>query len=599
MRPFWRSFWASIFAYIILSILIIVFINILIFSIGGSLSAKKPLSIKENSYLKMKLDFSIKERSGIVSNNDIFNPVIRNYSIKDVTNAIDKAKDDDKIKGIVLELENLSIGMTNLHVLRNKLTDFKSSGKFIISYGEYYSLGTYYLASVSDQVYLYPEGMIDFRGLSSEIMFFKNAIDKFGVDVQIIRGTGNTYKSAVEPYMYDKMSEENRTQIKSILTTLWNNLNDDIRNDRNISLEKINEIADSVYTYNAIGCLKHKLIDDMLYEDELDSIIKSKINLEQKSDISSVSFKKYLEKFGAKRELNTLSEKSNIAVIYAEGEIRSGKSEEGVMGSETIVKAINKAKNDTAIKAVVLRVNSPGGSSLASDVIWRALELTKKEKPVVVSMGGVAASGGYYISCGADRIFASTNTITGSIGVFGVIPTFGRMLNEKLGVTFDRVETNPHSAMSMFNPLDEFELNIYQKAVDEIYTTFINRVANGRHSLKVNDVHKIAKGRVWTAEKALDHELIDEIGTINDAISYAAKEVSLKESNIKILELPKKENDQFLEIISELDINAKSNNENELSKLLHKLNNQLESSSNSISSKDRYQTLMPFEFLIK
>ena len=599
MRPFWRSFWASIFAYIILSILIIVFINILIFSIGGSLSAKKPLSIKENSYLKMKLDFSVKERSGIVSNNDIFNPVIRNYSIKDVTNAIDKAKDDDKIKGIVLELENLSIGMTNLHVLRNKLTDFKSSGKFIISYGEYYSLGTYYLASVSDQVYLYPEGMIDFRGLSSEIMFFKNAIDKFGVDVQIIRGTGNTYKSAVEPYMYDKMSEENRTQIKSILTTLWNNLNDDIRNDRNISLEKINEIADSVYTYNAIGSLKHKLIDDMLYEDELDSIIKSKINLEQKSDISSVSFKKYLDNFGAKRELNTLSEKSNIAVIYAEGEIRSGKSEEGVMGSETIVKAINKAKNDTAIKAVVLRVNSPGGSSLASDVIWRALELIKKEKPVVVSMGGVAASGGYYISCGADRIFASTNTITGSIGVFGVIPTFGRMLNEKLGVTFDRVETNPHSAMSMFNPLDEFELNIYQKAVDEIYTTFINRVANGRHSLEVNDVHKIAKGRVWTAEKALDHELIDEIGTINDAISYAAKEASLKESNIKILELPKKENDQFLEIISELDINAKSNNENELSKLLHKLNNQFESSSNSISSKDRYQTLMPFEFLIK
>ena len=214
-------------------------------------------------------------------------------------------------------------------------------------------------------------------------------------------------------------------------------------------------------------------------------------------------------------------------------------------------------------------------------------------------MGGVAASGGYYISCGADRIFASTNTITGSIGVFGVIPTFGRMLNEKLGVTFDRVETNPHSAMSMFNPLDEFELNIYQKAVDEIYTTFINRVANGRNSLEVNDVHKIAKGRVWTAEKALDHELIDEIGTINDAISYAAKEASLKESNIKILELPKKENDQFLEIISELEINAKSNNENELSKLLHKLNNQLESSSNSISSKDRYQALMPFEFLIK
>ena len=598
MRPFWRSFWASILAYIVLSVLIIVFINVIVFSIGSSLNTKKPLVIKKNSYLEMKLDFSIKERGGLMPGVNMLNPVIKNHSISDVVNAIEKAKNDDNIKGIVLRPENISIDLSNIHVLRNKLNEFKESGKFIISYAEYYSLGSYYISSVADQVFLYPEGMLDYRGLSTELMFFKGAIEKYGVDVQIIRGSGNDYKSAVEPFMYNKMSDENRYQLKSILNTLWNNMNQDIGKNRGITNLNLNQIADSVLAYNAAGGLKENLIDATLYEDELDSIVNSKLSLNENEKANKISFKKYLKKQESKKKFK-LSKKSNLAVIYAEGEIRSGENQEGVMGSETIVKAINKAKNDSLIKAIVLRVNSPGGSALASDVIWRAIELAKKNKPVVVSMGSVAASGGYYISCGADRIFASTNTITGSIGVFGVVPSVGRMLNENIGLSFDRVETNPHASMSPFNTLDPFEFGVYQKAIDEIYDTFLTRVSDGRSGLTKKEVHELAKGRVWTSEKALENQLIDEIGTVEDAIYYAANLADINNDDIKILELPKIENDPFLEIISELDIDVSSIDQNELSNLITTLNKQFKSSPFAINSKDRYQSFMPFEFSIK
>ena len=598
MRPFWRSFWASILAYIVLSVLIIVFINVIVFSIGSSLNTKKPLVIKKNSYLEMKLDFSIKERGGLMPGVNMLNPVIKNHSISDVVNAIEKAKNDNNIKGIVLRPENISIDLSNIHVLRNKLNEFKESGKFIISYAEYYSLGSYYISSVADQVFLYPEGMLDYRGLSTELMFFKGAIEKYGVDVQIIRGSGNDYKSAVEPFMYNKMSDENRYQLKSILNTLWNNMNQDIGKNRGITNLNLNQIADSVLAYNAAGGLKENLIDATLYEDELDSIVNSKFNLNENEKANKISFKKYLKKQESKKKFK-LSKKSNLAVIYAEGEIRSGENQEGVMGSETIVKAINKAKNDSLIKAIVLRVNSPGGSALASDVIWRALELAKKNKPVVVSMGSVAASGGYYISCGADRIFASTNTITGSIGVFGVVPSVGRMLNENIGLSFDRVETNPHASMSPFNTLDPFEFGVYQKAIDEIYDTFLTRVSDGRSGLTKKEVHELAKGRVWTSENALENQLIDEIGTVDDAINYAANLADINNDDIKILELPKIENDPFLEIISELEIDVSSIDQNELSTLITTLNKQFKSSPFAINSKDRYQSFMPFEFSIK
>ena len=289
--------------------------------------------------------------------------------------------------------------------------------------------------------------------------------------------------------------------------------------------------------------------------------------------------------------------KGNIAVVFAVGDIISGNSVEGSMGSNTIVKAINKAKSDSSIKAVVLRVNSPGGSALASDVIWRSIELTKQVKPVIVSMGDVAASGGYYISCGADRIFAEANTVTGSIGVFGVVPNLGRMLDSKVGITFDRVETNEHAAFTMFNALDKKELSIFQKGVDEIYDTFISKVAKGRDGLKKKDVDKIAKGRVWSGKEALDLELVDEIGNLEKAIEFAANKVNINKDDIKIKEFPKKENDELIAMLAELEFS--SSNKNEILTFIEDFQSKLNKTVLNPVKQDKFQMLFPFEIKIQ
>jgi protease-4 len=442
--------------------------------------------------------------------------------------------------------------------------------------------------------------MVDFRGLGSEVMFFKKALDKLDVDVQIIRGKGNKFKGAVEPFMYEKMSKENKLQIKKLLDDVWRNMTHNIKDSRNISLESLNEIADSLYSYNAAGSLNHQLVDDLIYEDQLDSIIRKNIGVNNEEKIHSISFKKYLDKNLMQNPMamgsSFGSKKGNIAVVYAVGTIVSGKSSEGNMGSSTIVKAINKANNDSTIKAVVLRVNSPGGSALASDVIWRSLEKTKENKPVIVSMGDLAASGGYYISCGADRIFAEPNTITGSIGVFGMIPNLGRMFKNKIGITFDRVETNEHAAFTMFDALDKKELATFQKGVDQIYDTFITKVAMGRDGLKKSDVHKIAMGRVWSGKEALDLELVDEMGSLQSAIEFAADKVGIENNKVKIVHLPERKNDELLELLSSLEIGTK--NSNEAMEYINNINSIFNKSVKSPYVKDKYQTIFPFEIRI-
>ena len=532
--------------------------------------------------------------------NNLQNPISKSYGIHDVISILDKAKNDEKIRGLVLKISNVNMGLSTIDNLRNALKDFKKSGKFILGYEENFSLGAYYLNSVSDNLYLYPEGMIDFRGLGSELMFFKKAIDRLDLDVQIIRAKGNKFKGAVEPFMYEKMSSENRLQIQKLIDDIWLNMTYDIRESRNISLEKLNLIADSIYSYNAIGCENQNLVDALIYEDQLDSIIRMKMKVDEEQKIHKVSFKKYLQNYSMKNSFAFSKEigdkKGNIAVVYAVGDIISGESNGESMGSKTIVEAVNKAKCDSSIKAVVLRVNSPGGSALASDVIWRSIEKTKELKPVIVSMGDVAASGGYYISCGADRIFAESNTITGSIGVFGIIPNFGRMMENKLGITFDRVETNEHAAFSMFGALDKKELSIFQKGVDEIYETFISKVANGRDGLKKKDVHQIAKGRVWSGKEALNIQLVDEIGNLNSAINYAANKVGISKDGIQIIQYPKVENDELLELLSSIDFKSKS--QNEISKLIENLNDNYEKSFKSSLGKDKFQTIFPFEIKI-
>lgn len=596
MRPFWRSFWASILAYIVLSTLVIFLINVVVFSLAGSLMQSDGLKISDNSYLEMNLNFDIKERGGIETTNDFNNPISKSYGIHQIGSVLEKAKNDERIKGIVLKISNVNMGLSTIDNLRDYLKDFKSSGKFIIAYGETFSMGAFYLNSIADKIYLYPEGMIDFRGLGSEMMFFKKALDNLDVDVQIIRGKGNKFKGAVEPFMYEKMSAENKLQITKLLDDVWKNMTHNIKDSRDISLESLNEIADSIYSYNSTGCLKYNLVDNLIYEDQLDSIIKKNIGVNKDDKVQNILFKKYLDGKSTKTGMNFGQNNGNIAVVYALGTIVSGKGLDGEMGSTTIVKAINKAKNDSSIKAVVLRVNSPGGSALASDVIWRAVEKTKEIKTVIVSMGDLAASGGYYISCGADRIFAEPNTITGSIGVFGMIPNLGRMLENKIGITFDRVETNDHAAMTMFSPLDKKELSTIQKGVDEIYESFISKVAFGRDGLKKSDVHNVAMGRVWSGKEALDLELVDEIGDLQSAIKFAANKVGLEKTEIKLVHYPKIENDELLQILSSLDLETKSSSE--IMNYVKNINNNFNSLIKNRSIEDKFQTIFPFEIRI-
>ena len=596
MRPFWRSFWASILAYIVLSTLVIFLINVVVFSLAGSLMQSDGLKISDNSYLEMNLNFDIKERGGIETTNDFNNPISKSYGIHQIGSVLEKAKNDERIKGIVLKISNVNMGLSTIDNLRDYLKDFKSSGKFIIAYGETFSMGAFYLNSIADKIYLYPEGMIDFRGLGSEMMFFKKALDNLDVDVQIIRGKGNKFKGAVEPFMYEKMSAENKLQITKLLDDVWKNMTHNIKDSRDISLESLNEIADSIYSYNSTGCLKYNLVDNLIYEDQLDSIIKKNIGVNKDDKVQNILFKKYLDGKSPKTGMNFGQNNGNIAVVYALGTIVSGKGLDGEMGSTTIVNAINKAKNDSSIKAVVLRVNSPGGSALASDVIWRSVEKTKEIKPVIVSMGDLAASGGYYISCGADRIFAEPNTITGSIGVFGMIPNLGRMLENKIGITFDRVETNDHAAMTMFSPLDKKELSTIQKGVDEIYESFISKVAFGRDGLKKSDVHNVAMGRVWSGKEALDLELVDEIGDLQSAIKFAAKKVGLEKTEIKLVHYPKIENDELLQILSSLDLETKSSSE--IMNYVKNINNNFNSLIKNRSIEDKFQTIFPFEIRI-
>ena len=593
MKPFWRSFWASTLSYIVMSILFFVVMFMIFGAISSALVSKDNTTINKNTVLEINFKQAISERSELKFNNTISSPFETTLGLKEIKSSLLRAKKDDKIEGILLNTENIMIGLANLDELRNALIDFKKSGKFIYAYAETYSQKSYYLSTVADEILLYPEGAVDFRGLSSELMFFKNAIDKLEIDVQIIRGSNNTFKSAVEPYMYEKMSPANREQIQKLLDDVWKNMIHNIKDERNISLENLNEIADSIYSNNAENTLKHKLVDYLAYADEIDSIIKANNNIKTNETINFLDFKKYMNSDISKtlEKFNLTNE--NIAVVYAVGEIVSGKSEQGKMGSETIVEAIRTAKNDTTIKAVVLRVNSPGGSALASDVMWREIQLTKKIKPVVVSMGDVAASGGYYISCGADRVFAGPNTITGSIGVFGVIPNLNPMLKNKLGITIDRVETNEHASFSMLNKLSPFERRKIQEGVDDIYDDFISKVADGRDGLKKSDVDKIGQGRVWSGKEALDIALIDEIGELDDAINYAAELVNVE--NIKLLNLPKSENNELLEIFQSFEM---SNNSSILNNDFIKKIKNIFSQINETKSMDKYQTRLHFEIII-
>ncbi len=514
----------------LLTFLVILFIFIGIVAVVSA-GDEKEVVVKDNSVLKLKLGKSLIDRQPI-------NPLAK-FGIGDdedlvgmnrIFKVLKAAKEDTKIKGIYIDTRNLpGGGIANYSALRKALLDFKSSGKFIYAYGEYYSQKDYYIASIADKIVLNPVGAVDFKGLAAQIMFFKKAMEKLDIEMQIIRGPNNKFKSAVEPFMYDQMSEANKEQTEKFLSSLWESMLNDISTSRKLSIAQLQEIADSLSSSDSKTAKAIGLVDMIGYEDQFKSELMKKLDVTNDKKYNEISLTDYATTV---KKANDFKKKNKIAVIYAVGEIISGEGNDEIIGSDRIAKAVRKARKDSSIKAIVLRINSPGGSALASEVMWRELVLAKEVKPVVVSMGNVAASGGYYIACMANKIIAEPTTITGSIGVFGMLPNLKKFFNDRLGLTFDGVNTNANSDMgSVAQPLTPFQYKVIQNSVVDIYTTFINHVAEGRN-MTAEQVDAIGQGRVWSGVDAVKIGLVDELGGLDYAIAEAAKLANIEEYKI-------------------------------------------------------------------
>lgn len=507
-------------AFGIMFVMFLIFVSLM--SVG-----KGTAVVKENSVLELQLQYPINDYVGTDGSDPFAGLFNINQGLDDILHAIRIAKDDHRIKGISLRNNVLMAGLSQTKAIRDVLGDFLASGKFIYAYGDFYSQKDYYLASVADQIYLNPVGAMEFKGLSSEVLFFKELQEKTGVKVEVIRH--GKYKSAVEPFLADEMSDANRTQIKELLDALWSSILVDISESRDISMEDLNRIADTLGTRTPDYAILSGLVDGSLYHDEYEAMLKDSLGIAADEDINYISLADYIPSAKNKK---IKSGKDQIAVIYAQGEIWYGEGGPNIIGQGIINNALKKARDDKDVKAIVLRVNSPGGSALASDIIWRELEVTKKVKPVVVSMGDVAASGGYYIAAGADRIFAEPTTITGSIGVFGTVPNMS-VLAKNIGINAEQVGTNENSiAYSLFEPMkDEFRDNV-QESIAFIYDTFLDRVAQGR-GITIAEADSLAQGRVWSGVDAKRLGLVDELGGLDDAITEAAKIAGTEQYGIK------------------------------------------------------------------
>ncbi len=596
MKPFWRSFWASSLAFIITGVLLIgVFFLIMFSVVGGAFSVfdEKPFVYEEKTVLHMNIKDVVTEKSFAALNTSTFS-VDKAIGIREIKIALKAAKSDKKVEGILLDMSSMSAGMASTEEIRNALLDFKKSDKFLIAYSENYTQKSYYLGTAADEMYVFPEGMVDFRGLGAELMFFKGMIDKLGVDVQIIRGSNNKFKSAVEPFMLDSMSDANRKQTMTYLNAMWNQMLKGISETRGISVNELNEIADSVYVRSAETAVQYKLIDAVKYQDEIMSMICEKAGVKQEEDLNVVDFSKYAYHTAKRIDNKVKDEDKNIAVVYAVGGIESGKGNNTTIGSETVAKALHDARLDDNIKAIVLRINSPGGSALASDVIWREVILAKAAKPLIVSMGDLAASGGYYIACAADKIYAQPNTITGSIGVFGVIPNFGPMLEDKVGITTSIVETNEHAvSLSVFNGLSEEERLMIQQGVDDIYMDFTTKVAEGRGMTQA-EVDSIGQGRVWAGTDAINIGLVDELGGIDDALNYAAEKAGVKESAIKVKVYPESKN-QLMDLLTQLEMMEEQDEKSEVKQKMIQMLETIE----QVSTMRGMQVRLPYEITIE
>ncbi|MCX2493126.1 signal peptide peptidase SppA [Pedobacter sp. PF22-3] len=532
MREFFKYLFASMLGFFLSIIIVFIICFIVVVGLISSIDSDKTITVSNNSVLFLNLDQAITERTPKKTFGNL--PIVGGdekdaIGLNDFLKALQKAKTDDNIKCIYLNVSSPNAGFATLREVRNALIDFKKSHKKIIAYSEVYTQGAYYLASVADKLYLNPEGALEFKGFSSELTFFKGTLEKVGVEMQVIR-VGN-YKSAVEPFILDKMSDYNRKQVTAYVGGLYNTFLSDIAASRNIQKDSLYSIADNYKVQQPQDAVNFKMIDALKYKDQILEELKGLSGRTRGENIRAVSINDY-----AKNNSDTNEGKDKVAVIYANGEINGGEGSDNQIGSERISRAIRKARLDDDIKAVVLRVNSPGGSALASDVIWREVVLTRKEKPVIASFGDVAASGGYYIGCAADSIFVQPNTITGSIGVFGIIPNFQNLMTNKLGITFDGVKTGKYADIMATNrPMTAGERFIIQNELNRIYSGFVSRVADGRKKSKAY-IDSIGGGHVWIGTDAVQIGLADRIGGFNDAIKAAAKKAKLK--TYKVVEYP-------------------------------------------------------------
>jgi len=520
MKNFIKTILANVIALFIAGLLLPFFLLFIIVIIGSASSSDKDIKIKENSVLT--IDFKSKivehENESEASMFDLKDDAELKY--QDILNAIETAKNDDKIKGISIELDDIDAGITQIDDIRKSLEDFKKSNKFVYAYGNNVSQASYYLGSVADQYFLNPVGGIELKGLSSEVVFLKEFAEKYGININVIRH-GN-FKAAVEPFLRNEMSPENKEQMTALLNDTWGEISSKIIQSRKLDPTEFKTVVDSLYATIPDLSLKHKLADKLVQKSEYEEIIKNKLNIGKDEKLNKVSIRNY-----AFSQVDTKTNDNKIAVLYASGTIYNGNKYSDIH-SERYIQYIKNLAQDDNIKAVVLRVNSPGGSANASDEILYELQQLKQKKPLIISFGDYAASGGYYISMAGDRIFAQNNTITGSIGVFGVIPDAKNLANRN-GIYSDVVSTNANSNMiSPFSGLSSGTLAIAQRSVVNTYNRFVHFVSKNRKKT-AEEVDAVGSGRVWSGKRAKEIGLVDEIGSLNDAVKYAANKANIAE----------------------------------------------------------------------
>ncbi len=568
----------------------LLFFGILLISAIFSGSSDE-VPVENNSVIELDLSEIKNDYAGKFNFKDFDYFEVKHDGLSDVIRAIDEAKTDDNIKGISILNDESDLGMAQLKALRDELEAFKKSGKFVYAYSNMYSQKEYYLNSVANTVYINPIGELDFKGLSSEVLFFKDFQEKSGLKMEVIRH--GKYKSAVEPFLENEMSPANREQVLALLNSVWNSMVTDISKSRNVSVSQLNTIANGLLARTPEMAKTQKLVDVIAYEDVYHNAIRKVLKVDSDEDYNKIDIKDYADNVAKTVKEN--SAKDKIAIIYAQGEIGNGEGDLNIIGEGSMRRSLQEARKNENIKAIVLRIDSPGGNALTSDLIWREIELTKKVKPVVVSMGNYAASGGYYLACNANKIFAEANTITGSIGVFGTLPNFSKLI-DKVGIHVEQVNTHENAAeYSVFKPLDEKFRIITQEGVERIYNTFVNRVAAGR-KMTFAQVDSIAQGRVWSGSEALKVGLVDEIGGMDSALKEAAKLAKI--NTYKTQNFPQYEK-SFDDLLSNLGLPFFKTKENFIKEEVGVENYRIIEQIRKMNTKKGIQILMPFEINIK